>query len=77
MLFEDEEDQKPKIHVERMRRGEGTFVIVRFRNRNDLVKFADILDQPHLKTLKKDSYEKIVWHADAEKRGTLDTFFGE
>lgn len=76
MLFEETEE-KPKIHVERSRRGDGTFVIVRFRNRNDLVKFADIIDQPHLKTMKKDSYEKIVWHADVEKRGTLDTFFGE
>ena len=47
MLFEEEE--KPvNVHVERTRRGEGTFVIVRFRNRDDLNRFADILDQPHL-----------------------------
>jgi hypothetical protein len=75
MLFEDE--IKPKIQIERAKRGSGTFVVVRVRNREDLNELADKLDIPYLKTIKKGSEEKIVWHSDKAKRGTLDDFFGE
>jgi len=75
MLFEDKE--KPEVVIPRMRIGDGMFVRVRFRNREDLCKFADILDQPHLKMMKKNTVENIVWHANPEKRRTLDSLFGE
>jgi hypothetical protein len=53
MLWDEEEKfEKPSPEIERKKRGEGVFVIVRFRNRDDLSQFADKIGAPHLKLMK-------------------------
>lgn len=74
MLFDEPEDNtKPSPHIDRMRRGDGRFVMVRFRNKADLDKFADILEIPHIKAFKKGSH-KIKWSADTQKNNPLGDF---
>jgi len=76
MLFEAEEQKKEiPVNVDRFRRGEGTYLIVRFRNKADLDKFADLIDEPRLKAAKKNSLEKIQWHADKNRRDAMSQFF--
>ena len=70
-----DEKEQPKVTVERLKRGDGTFVMVRFRNKTDLCEFADLIDVPHLKTLKKDTTYRFQWYKDSNKRNPLDQFF--
>lgn len=76
MLFEEE--KKPiQIEIPRMRRGDGTFTLIRFRNKKDLDAFADLIDEPRLKGMKKDSQMHIKWHAAKDKRDAMSQFFGD
>jgi len=58
-----------------MSRGEGRFVMVRFRNKADLAKFADLLGMPHLKAMKKHSQTKLKWSVDKAVNEPLSEFF--
>lgn len=76
MLFEEE--KKPvDPNVARMRRGDGTFTLIRFRNKKDLDAFADLIDEPRLKGMRKDSQMHIKWHAAKDKRDAMSQFFGD
>ena len=76
MLFEEE--KKPiQIDIPRMRRGQGTFTIFRFKNKADLDAFADLIDEPRLKGMRKDSQMSIKWHAAKDKRDAMSQFFGD
>jgi hypothetical protein len=77
MLFEDEEKKPIQIEIPRMRRGKGVFTIMRFRNKKDLEEFADLIDEPRLKGMKKDTQMHIKWHAAKDKRNAMSQFFGE
>lgn len=77
MLY-DGEVKTDVSKVERYRRGEGSFALFRFRNKEDLIKFAELLDEPRLKSMKPgDPDMKIKWHADSSKRNALGNFFGD
>jgi hypothetical protein len=75
MLFEDEEKKPIDINVPRFRRGDGTFTVVRFRNKADLDAFADLIDEPRLKTMKPKSQMKIKWSAEKTERDAMSQFF--
>lgn len=77
MLFEDTEKEEINPEVPRFRRGDGAFVVIRFRNKADLIKFANLVDEPQLKTMKSGSTKKIKWHADKDKRDAIGQFFGD
>lgn len=75
MLYDNTEKEKVSVEVERYTRGEGTFAIMRFRNKEDLIEFADLIDEPQIKNTKRNSLKKIVWHGDAEQRNSLSSLF--
>jgi hypothetical protein len=73
MLFE-EEFTKPSPEIERKKRGTGRFIMVRFRNKADLDKLADLLDEPWLKGVKKGSTTKMKWSVDKSVSDPLSSF---
>lgn len=75
MLFDEESKTEIDPNVERFRRGGGTYAMIRFRNKEDLYTFADLVDQPQLKTMQKNSKTKITWVADESERNALGAFF--
>lgn len=75
-LFDEIEEKKPiDTNVARMRRGEGTFVVLRIRNNTDLDQLADILDEPRLKSMKRGETKQIKWHHSQNQRNAIGQFF--
>lgn len=74
MLFETEKEEI-NPDVPRFRRGEGAFMMVRFRNKADLNKFAELIDEPQLKQMSVGELKKIQWHADKDVRDALGGLF--
>lgn len=74
-LFEEDENQEPEVDVQRYRRGEGVFINFRFRNRKDLIEFANKIDLPYLKSMKYKSIVKVEWSSKKEERDPLSQFF--
>ena len=66
--------KKVDIKVDRMVRGEGTFAMIRFRNKNDLNTFADLLDLPQLKAMKSGESRKLKWSANKEAADPFSQF---
>lgn len=77
MLYEDEEKKPVDPNVARMRRGTGTFAVVRIRNKTDLDALADLLDEPRLKGMKRDTTMNLKWHAAKHERDAMSQFFGD
>lgn len=73
MLYE-EDFTKPSPEIERKKRGEGRFIMVRFRNKTDLNKFADLFDEPWIKGMKKGSTAKLRWSVDKTRTDPLSSF---
>ena len=73
MLFE-EDFTKPSPEIERKKRGTGRFIMVRFRNKADLNKFADLLEVPWIKGMKKGSTVKLKWSVDKSRTDPLSSF---
>ena len=70
----EETTTRTSFKVERLVRGEGRFVVVRFRNRGDLNNFADLLDAPQLKQIKKHTIEKLTWSCDKSVTDPFSSF---
>lgn len=75
-MFEDYEEEKQEIDINvlRLQREPGTHAIIRFRCLEDLIAFADLLEEPAIKTVKKGSQVKFKWSADKHKRDPLSQF---
>lgn len=77
MLWDEPEDfTKPSPEIAKKSRGEGRFIIVRFRNRKDLCDFADKLDLSYLKGMKAGTLQKLRWSVDKEVSDPLSAFMG-
>lgn len=74
MLFE-EENKTIDINVHRLQRAEGLNLNFRFRNKADLIEFANLIDAPELKSMKYNGFKKITWYADKNTRDKLNQFF--
>lgn len=72
-------DSEPEsVDVERTRYGEGTFILVRFRNKKDLLKFSEMTHTPEAVFAKAYSRTPIRVEWSSEKLGdtTLESFLG-
>lgn len=73
-MFFTTNDVKQSTEVERMSRGEGRYVMVRIRTKEDLNEFSDLLGEPHLRAMKKNSIVKLKWSANQIKNNPLSEF---
>ena len=73
-LFGTSEIVAPAV-VERIRRGDGIFVVVRFRNMKDVNAFSDLINTPVIRSMKRKKLLKVRWDADERQRTGLTDFF--